>query len=188
MKEKDPNKIPAIFQATLELVGETGLAGLKMAAIAKKAHIASGTLYLYFASKEELLNALYRHLKSQHSFLSEPAPDLPIKSRLKTMWEASLRHRLDHFNEALFTEQMHFSSYLSQESKEVSNTVMQGLIQLLDRGKRELIVKDVDNALLLALLLGFLKETVALCRAHQLDLSRDLLETSFALCWDAIKA
>ncbi|HEY9841417.1 MAG TPA: TetR/AcrR family transcriptional regulator [Candidatus Obscuribacterales bacterium] len=191
MKEKDPNKIPAIFQATLELVGEVGLTGLKMANIAKKAQLASGTLYLYFSSKEDLLNALYRHLKSQHSYLSAASEqDLgqPLKVQLKKMWAESLRFRLAHFNESVFVEQFYYSPYLTAESREVSNQVMQYLLQVLEAGKRDQLIKDLDNALLLCLLSGFLKETVAHCKANRLEISPELIDASFMLCWDALKA
>ena len=63
MKEKDPNKVKAIFKATIELAGRVGLSGLKMSDIAKEAAMASGTLYIYFSSKEALLNELYKDSK-----------------------------------------------------------------------------------------------------------------------------
>lgn len=161
MKEKDPDKIPAIFQATVKRVGEVGLMGLRMADIAKTAKIASGTLYLYFASKEDLLNALYRHLKTQQTFLFAPSAQeaqQPLKLRLKNIWAQSLRFRLAHLN------------------------------QMLNQGKQQILLKDLDNALLLCLLWGFLKETAHFCKWQGAEITEELIEQSFELCWDAIRA
>ena len=57
MKPKDEDKQQAIADATFALVAQVGLSGLTMAAIAREAGIATGTLYVYYKSKEELLNA-----------------------------------------------------------------------------------------------------------------------------------
>ena len=60
VKLKDDDKLRAIARATFALVEQTGLSGLTMAAIAREAGLATGTLYVYFRSKEELLVALLR--------------------------------------------------------------------------------------------------------------------------------
>ena len=49
----------AILDAAEKLVEETGVEHLSMNVLAARANVAKGTLYLYFATKEELLLALY---------------------------------------------------------------------------------------------------------------------------------
>lgn len=49
----------AILAAAADLLPATGFEAFSMAALAAKAGIAKGTLYLYFASREEVLLALY---------------------------------------------------------------------------------------------------------------------------------
>lgn len=191
MKEKDPGKVSQIFAATLELAGEVGLTGLKMADIAKRAGLASGTLYLYFASKEDLLNALYRELKTSHTFLSEADPQdlqLPLRLKLRRMWELSLQHGLANYRESVFMEQFAVSPFISDETRNVTSRVMRYLFDLLDEGKRQTLIKPLDNSLLLCLMSGFIKETVALCLRTDQPMTPELVETTFTLCWDAIKA
>ena len=53
MREKDPNKLAAIYKATLKTVLREGFSGLKMGSVAKEAGIATGTMYVYFESKED---------------------------------------------------------------------------------------------------------------------------------------
>lgn len=190
MKEKDPDKVTSIYRATLERVNEVGLEGLKMAEIAKRAQIASGTLYLYFSSKEELLNSLYRHLKLQQSYL-KPASQMeaaqPLKLQLKAIWEQALKYRMAHYLEAFFLEQFYRSPALSEESKAVSDQIVSHLHTLLERGKNELIIKNLPNELLFCLLLGFLRETVSLCQAQNQAIDATLIDNTFVLCWDALR-
>src|SRR6202040_103425 len=55
-------KRTAILEATAEVVAMLGVSA-PTAKIAKEAGVAEGTLFTYFASKDELLNRLYLELK-----------------------------------------------------------------------------------------------------------------------------
>ena len=53
------DKREAILAAALRLIARLGLHATPMSAVAKAAGVAAGTLYLYFPSKEAMINALY---------------------------------------------------------------------------------------------------------------------------------
>jgi AcrR family transcriptional regulator len=55
---KTEEKRDHILQATIGLLRERGLSGLKMEEVARAAEVGKGTLYLYFADKQALLRAL----------------------------------------------------------------------------------------------------------------------------------
>lgn len=52
------SRADAIAEAAFELFAQHGYADTKMDAVAKRAGVAKGTLYLYFASKEELFRGV----------------------------------------------------------------------------------------------------------------------------------
>src|SRR5215203_2564488 len=54
-----PDKRQAILAAALRLIARLGLHAAPMSAVARDAGVAAGTLYLYFPSKEAMINALY---------------------------------------------------------------------------------------------------------------------------------
>jgi AcrR family transcriptional regulator len=56
------DKRTAILEAATEVVATLGLSA-PTAKIAKGAGVAEGTLFTYFANKDELLNRLYQELK-----------------------------------------------------------------------------------------------------------------------------
>ena len=57
-----PNQI---LQAALEVFDEQGLAGARLEDIAKRAGVSKGTIYLYFANKEELFREMIRGTLSE---------------------------------------------------------------------------------------------------------------------------
>ena len=52
----------ALLQAALELFAEQGFNSSPTALIAKRAGVASGTLFFHFKSKEELIHELFREI------------------------------------------------------------------------------------------------------------------------------
>ncbi len=56
-------KKQSILDASLRLFVENGFHGTSTAEIAKTAGVATGTLFHYFKTKEELINSLYLHAK-----------------------------------------------------------------------------------------------------------------------------
>jgi AcrR family transcriptional regulator len=59
---RSPEKRAAILEAAAQEIAETGISA-PTARIAKRAGVAEGSLFTYFANKEELLNTLYLELK-----------------------------------------------------------------------------------------------------------------------------
>jgi AcrR family transcriptional regulator len=59
---RSPGKRSAILEAAVEEIAKSGLKA-STAEIARSAGVAAGTVFTYFASKEELLNELYFELK-----------------------------------------------------------------------------------------------------------------------------
>src|SRR5690606_6068569 len=57
------DKRSAILRAALELFAEGGVNGIPMPLVAEQAGVGTGTIYRYFASKELLVNELFRELK-----------------------------------------------------------------------------------------------------------------------------
>lgn len=61
-RPKSEDKKQALLDAATTAFAQSGIAA-STALIARKAGVAEGTLFRYFATKDDLLNALYLHLK-----------------------------------------------------------------------------------------------------------------------------
>lgn len=192
MKLKDENKIPQIYKATLRLVANYGLSGISMANIAKEAGIGTGTLYTYFISKDELISSLYIETKKCHgiNLCQKFSIEAPVKLVFREIWMNFLQYRIDNYEEGVFQHQYLVSPYIQNdmESYEVTRKLLNPVCEIFERGKREMLIKNVDCKLLMILVSGFVNELVEESRAKMIELTPQLREHAFSICWDAIKA
>jgi AcrR family transcriptional regulator len=86
-RPKSEDKRLALLEAAKVAVAELGL-GAATSLIAKKAGVAEGTLFRYFATKDELLNELYLHLKTSlgKTMMENYRPGASVKERARTVW------------------------------------------------------------------------------------------------------
>jgi AcrR family transcriptional regulator len=87
-RPKSDDKRNAILAAATQVVAEQGL-GAPTARIAKLAGVAEGTLFTYFATKDELLNRLYLELKEELSeaMLKALPAAHSLRNRLRYSWQ-----------------------------------------------------------------------------------------------------
>ncbi|MCG8699948.1 MAG: TetR/AcrR family transcriptional regulator [Bacteroidales bacterium] len=190
MRVKDYNKIDLIFKASLELILNEGIAGITMSKLAKKAGIATGTLYIYFKNKEELLQKLYINLrqKSQERFMKGYDESEPFKIGLKKVWLNYLKHRVQYYEESVFLEQYYRSPYITKEHKEMAESMKHPVHELIQRGKKELLVKnDFEDEMLFSALIGFIRELANDHVNKVYELTEERIEKAFHLSWDMIK-
>ncbi|MCC6371272.1 MAG: TetR/AcrR family transcriptional regulator [Bacteroidia bacterium] len=189
MKLKDPKKTELIYAATLRLVKQHGLTALNMAAIGKEAKLGMGTLYVYFKSKEELINSLFKHLKQLNTarIYSSVKPNAPFKVNVKELYDNYIFNRVNFYEEHFFIEHCSGSHFLDKEARKLDESAFTGVFELLNRGKSELLVKEIDNALLIAHMMGSANELVNFCMQQKIKINKSFLDKTFSLCWDSIK-
>jgi AcrR family transcriptional regulator len=190
VKPKDDEKLRAIARATFTLVEQAGLSGLTMAAIAREAGLATGTLYVYFKSKEELLAALYEQAKTETaaSLMRGDDPGRPFRSRFQRMWSNWLEHRLSHYAKVVFLEQYYNSRWFGEASRNLSARLIKDWIDLIETAKAQQILKDVPTPMLINSFGGSVRETANMLRSGSLARTDAHLAMAFGLCWDGIKA
>ncbi|MBS1637391.1 MAG: TetR/AcrR family transcriptional regulator [Bacteroidetes bacterium] len=188
-KAKDDKKIEAIFGATLKLVLKDGFSGLRMSDVAKEARIATGTLYIYFRDKHELINELYLSLKKKSidSYVDPADMNLPIKKAFDTVWKKYFLNTLQNPEETAFIEQYYRSPFLKVKVKEEAYQLLTPIYQLLERGKKEQLIKHVDNDLLIAQISGPIAEIVRMHQAGGLRVNDSIMKDALQLAWDSVK-
>jgi TetR/AcrR family transcriptional repressor of multidrug resistance operon len=190
MRPKDEEKFESIARATYALVERSGLSGLTMAEIAKTAGIATGTLYLYYPSKEELIKSLYEQAKTATSQRLSVGYDAtaPYRSRFRQVWLNLINNRVERFQEALFQEQYYNSPWFDDESRVLSARLMASWIAFVEEGKQNEILKNVPTPLLGAFVMGSAREVAGLVRSNAIVLDEVTVNAAFSLCWDGVKA
>lgn len=86
-RPRSEDKRNAILAAALAVIADQGT-GAPTARIAKLANVAEGTLFTYFATKDELLNALYLELKTDlgGSMMDGYPQSASLKDRCRHVW------------------------------------------------------------------------------------------------------
>lgn len=190
MRIKDANKVDVIFRASLDLIRKEGIAGVTMSKLAAKAGLATGTLYIYFSSKEELFRKLYEKLNRDSSarFMKGYEEGQPFLEGLKQVWMNYLWHRIRFHDESFFLEQYYRSPYISGDELQMAESLKTPVLQMIQRGKEEKVIReDADDEMLFLSMLGFIRELADEHVAGIYVLDNARIEKAFQISWEAIK-
>src|ERR1700724_4160004 len=88
-RPKSEDKRNAILDAATHLFAERGLAAAPTAEISRRADVAEGTLFTYFETKDELINALYREIKLElaDAMMSDFPRRASVRERFQHVWD-----------------------------------------------------------------------------------------------------
>jgi AcrR family transcriptional regulator len=117
-RPKSEDKPRAILAAATQVVAEAGL-GAPTARIARLAGVAEGTLFTYFATKDDLLNALYLDLKDQmrEALMSTYPSKGGVQKRLRHIWQQYVSWGAAHPQARRALAQLEVSGRLTARTK-----------------------------------------------------------------------
>lgn len=186
-----PEKRDDIIRAAIELIAEYGFHGAPMAAVAKRAGVAAGTIYCYFEGKDELIRATHAFLEQQIlAALTEDYPaQRPVRDRFLHIGRKLIEYFIAAPLELRFMEQFFNSPFgvAHRREKLFGNQEKSIVLKLFDEAVAQGLVKDLPLPILCALTFGPL---VDVCRDHILEfiaLDEALIEQTVAACWDGVK-
>lgn len=178
-----------ILDAALSLFTEAGFAATNVPSIARRAGVATGTIYRYFPSKEQLANAVYRIEKTQmRTVLADALAAVPasagIRAAVDACWAALLGLLADRREGVLFLEAQQHAAYLDEQSRALAAEVDELVLSVIARGQETGAIKDVDPEILVAMLYGTF---VGLAKSS-VPYGPDLVTLTTPLVWDLISA
>jgi AcrR family transcriptional regulator len=88
-RPKSEDKRNAILDAATRVFAERGLTAAPTSEISKQAGVAEGTLFTYFKTKDDLINALYREIKLElaDAMMSGFLRKKTVRTRLRHVWD-----------------------------------------------------------------------------------------------------
>ena len=159
-KKKTPTEISdkrlRLLDAALELFETRGYDGVAVPEIAAKAGVATGTVYLYFADKAALVNALYRHWKTQYNaIVLAPVPSgLVVRDKFTTYWQRMSGFARNNPRATRFMDLHHHGSYLDAESVALSRVYRDAAEGFIREARAAGAIRDIDPVLVVALMWG----------------------------------
>lgn len=184
---RSPEKRTAILLAAVHEIAEVGLVA-STANIARRADVAAGTLFTYFASKEELLNELYLELKTE--VYARVNADFPYKGSLEArahhIWASYLDWAIESPKKRKVSVQLNVSDVISAETRRKT------------AGERELVESTLGELAarraLRGLPVGFAASTMAAMQDATLEFiakhprqRKELIERAFQVFWRAVR-
>jgi AcrR family transcriptional regulator len=189
-KTEPSTKYDSILAAALTLFTTHGFHGTPTSRIAQEAGVATGTLFHHFESKEALIDTLYLSIKEELAFaLRRGLEDgQTVQANVKQLWLNTLRWIQLHPVEHQFLTQFGSSTAISTLSKEQAMTDTAFMAALVERGKREGILKDLPTELLGELHYAMTQAAARYFLTHPDRFENaQHLERAFEAYWDAIK-
>ena len=186
-RARSPEKRAAILEGAVLEIAENGL-GAATAKIAQRAGVAEGTLFTYFANKEELLNELYLELKGEvYARVNAGFPQkASLERRARHVWTTYLDWAIE------FPMKRKASVLLNVSDVITADTRARAAIgrELVDAALTEL----EGRGGLKGLPAGFAAATMSAIQEAAMDFiakypkqRKDLTERGFLLLWRAVK-
>jgi AcrR family transcriptional regulator len=187
MNESDKQK--RILEAALDLFTDLGFHGASTASIAEKAGVAVGTLFHYFATKEDLINALYLEIKirMRSRLLLGLDQVESLRERFEILWLNSVRWSMDRPREIHFFRLFGVSPNISQSTRQKGMQHFSFLIDLIEQGKQQGLLKNLSSDLMIDLIMSGLNAV----QEHFLQFPERFKDTAyraslFQTSWDTI--
>jgi len=179
----------AIYNATLALVLKSGFAELNMAAVAKEAGIATGTIYTYFKNKKTLINQLFLHLKEEKvnlMFKKFKETD-NFYDTFQKLWMAYFKISMNDYHKMMFIEQYAYSSIISNATRKKSDSLLEPMSLLLLKAQHDQLIKAVEPDLILSYITGSVLEIVRYYKSKGTKPSNKTIEQCFEMAWTSIR-
>ena len=184
---KSPEKRSAILQAAVREIAEVGL-GAPTAKIARRAGLAAGTLFTYFANKEELLNELYLELKIEvYRRVNTNFPrNANLERRARHVWSSYLDWAIEFPEKRKVSAQLNVSDLITAETR-MRAAAERGMIEVtLGELERRSALRGLPAGFASAVL-GAMQEATMDFIARQPKRREELIERAFLVFWRAFR-
>jgi len=117
-RPKSEDKRNGILDAATHVFAERGLSAAPTSEISKRAGVAEGTLFTYFETKSDLINALYRAIKLElaDAMMSGFPRKKSVRTRLRHVWDGYVNWGVTNPKQRRVLAQLQVSVMLSKES------------------------------------------------------------------------
>lgn len=185
-RPRSPERRDAILSAAASVIAAEGL-GAATAAIAKRAGVSNGSLFLYFDTKTALLNELYVVLKTEMGEAAAaglPATGEP-RERLRHLWTQWLRWATNNPEKRRALAQLEVADEITPESHQIVREVQGGMAELLEKCREGGPMHDVPLSFVLSLT-GAIADTTMDVMIREPQEADPRSEVAFEAVWRVI--
>ncbi|GGI45795.1 TetR family transcriptional regulator [Paenibacillus marchantiophytorum] len=173
-----------IIHAAVDVFSENGYHRASMDEIALRANVAKGTLYYHFPGKAQLFKTLV--VEGFQEVIDKIRADLQANLTLEEQIRRIVRHNLDLFLESSGLAHIVFNELSNgidqevlEELKNLRIDYIHFLAEVLEEGKQEGLLRDVNCKLAAAGIVGMLDSAANYFMSNRHELSREHMERFF---------
>lgn len=194
-QEQKLEKRELIIDAAVRLFEQQGFWNTSTASISKKAGIATGTLFRYFETKEQLIEGVFLDLKQEVAdYMYEHVDNkLPVRDRLHTIWRSYISWNLANPEKFVILEQLEIASRISNAVHNQVVDMNQYTVKTMVVGIKEGLIGDYPIEFLANFLgsssTNIIKQLLSGTNTARTKSKREeLIEVGFEVFWNGISA
>jgi AcrR family transcriptional regulator len=187
-RPKSEDKRNAILDAATRLFAERGLSAAPTSEISKQAGVAEGTLFTYFKTKDDLVNALYREIKLElaDAMMSDFPRKKNVRTKLRHVWDRYVNWGIANAKQRKVLAQLQMSEALTKESRQAGGApFVEFQIMIRDALERRVFRNDVPVELVSKSLAALVEATIDLTVSNPSKAKR-YWDSGFQMFWAGI--
>jgi AcrR family transcriptional regulator len=187
-RPRSEDKRNAILDAATRLFAERGLTAAPTSEISKLAGVAEGTLFTYFKTKDDLINALYREIKLE--LADTMMADFPRKknicTKLRHVWDRYVNWGIANPRQRKVLAQLTVSEALTKESRDAGSApFVEFQAMIRDAIEQRVFRNDVPVELISKSLAALVEATIDLTESNRAK-AKQYRDSGFQMFWAGI--
>ena len=187
-RPRSEDKRNAILDAATRLFAERGLTAAPTSEISKLAGIAEGTLFTYFRTKDDLINALYREIKLElaDAMMSDFPRKKNVSTRLRHAWDRYVNWGIANPRQRKVLAQLTVSEVLTKESRDAGSApFVEFQAMIRDAIEQRVFRNDVPVELISKSLAALVEATIDLTESNRAR-AKQYRDSGFQMFWAGI--
>jgi AcrR family transcriptional regulator len=189
VREADPEKREKYLDAALRLFVANGVQQTSTAEIAREAGTAAGTLFLYFPTKQDLVDELALKIGREQSATIQSllTPTLLARAAFQAIWDGSIGWFWDHPEAYRYIRQVRDSGQISPAAVQESSRFFEYYYQAIQKGLQEGVLGPYPLELIGGMLYQAIVAVMNLLQAQPDPAARqELTRQGFEIFWNGI--
>lgn len=178
-----------IIRSAIKLFCTLGFQNTSTTKITKDAGVGTGTLFLYFKSKDELVNEVYANVKREMMEFHEVFTDTsrPFRNQLKEFWKKSVIWGIDNPEKFKFMMQYKNSPYISQLTVQELQEEYQFVEQVMVQAIKDGIIINQPFEFLISVFSSQFSAIIQYLNTQDVIEHEPMIQTSFEILWKGIR-
>src|ERR1700690_2173753 len=187
-RPRSEDKRNAILGAATRLFAERGLTAAPTSEISKLAGIAEGTLFTYFKTKDDLINALYREVKLElaDAMMSDFPRKKKVGIRLRHVWDRYVNWGITNPKQRKVLAQLTVSEVVTKESRDAGSApFVEFQTMIRDAIEQRLFRNDLPVELISKSFAALVEATVDLTVSNP-SKGKHYRDSGFQMLWSGV--